>query len=69
MARNDPPEHGTLVISAYLVLALAFAGLWIFYYAQNGRAPWELLPWFGGAAIGVTIWAAAVGWLYYRRAR
>jgi hypothetical protein len=66
VASTNPPEHGTLVIAAYLLLTLAFAGCWIFFYAQSGQAPWDLLPWFGGAAIGITMWALAVFWVRMR---
>jgi len=66
VARNAPPEHGTLIVSAYLLLGLAFAGTWIFSYAGRGHAPWELMPWFGGAAVGITVWAIADWYLRSR---
>lgn len=55
MASYRPPETGTLIMSALLLLALAFAGYWIAYYARIGHAPWQLLPWFGAAAITIIV--------------
>jgi len=53
---EEPPEHGTLVIAALLILAIAFAGAWIIAYVNPGTNPWRLLPWFGlGAAIIVIV--------------
>jgi hypothetical protein len=51
MPRSGPPETGTLVIAALLLLALTFAGYWIMTYVQPGSHPWALLPWFGAAAL------------------
>lgn len=55
MARNGPPELGTLIISALLLLTLAFAGYWIITYSKTGGAPWASAYWFaaGGAVIVV----------------
>lgn len=56
MASGTPsgtPEAGTLIIAALLILALAFAGNWIFEYAQTGDTPADLLPWFGLAAAAI----------------
>jgi len=50
MASNQVPEAGTLLIAALLLLLLAFAGSWIIAYVQPGQNPWELVPWFLGAA-------------------
>jgi hypothetical protein len=55
MADDQSPEYGTLIISALLLLALAFAGCWIFYYARFGAAPWGLLPWFGAAGVVIIV--------------
>jgi hypothetical protein len=52
---SGTPEAGTLIISALLILALAFAGYWIFEYAQTGGAPVNVLPWFGVAAAIVVV--------------
>jgi hypothetical protein len=65
MPEPAPPEHGTLLIAALLLLALAFAGYWIATYVQPGANPWAALPWFGIAA-GVII---VVGLLTYMRPR
>ena len=61
MPNSGPPETGTLVIAALLLLALTFAGYWIFTYVQPGSHPWGLLPWFGGAALVIL----AVGFFAY----
>jgi len=55
MASYRPPETGTLIMSALLILSLTFAGYWILYYARTGHAPWELLPYFGALAIGIIV--------------
>lgn len=52
---NGPPEAGTLIIAALLILALGFAGYWIVEYAQTGGAPENLLPWFGIAAGAIIV--------------
>jgi len=54
MASNQAPESSTLLIAALLLLTLAFTGSWIIDYVQPGRNPWEIVPWFLGAA-GVII--------------
>jgi len=63
MAENDLPEWGTLIISGLLLLALAFAGLWIVTYVKPDANPWSLLPWFGVAAVVIIV----VGLLGYAR--
>ena len=55
MASEEPPEYGTLVTAALLMLALAFAGYWIYSYVGDTGAP--LTPWFGVAAIAVVVLA------------
>jgi hypothetical protein len=52
---QPPPEYGTLIISILLIMTLAFAGLWIFLYAQNGRPPWDLAGWFAIGAVVVVV--------------
>ena len=51
MANGDSPEYGTLVTAALLILALAFAGYWI--YAHVGDQGTPLVPWFAVAAIAI----------------
>jgi hypothetical protein len=63
MPTYQPPETGTLVIAALLILTLAFSGYWISSYVTSSGRPWALLPWFFLAA-GVII---AVGFLAYWR--
>ncbi|MBP1688958.1 MAG: hypothetical protein H6Q33_5101 [Deltaproteobacteria bacterium] len=55
MAQDEPPESGTLVIAALLILALTFAGYWIFNYVRPGGDPWRLAPWFGIAAAVIIV--------------
>jgi hypothetical protein len=55
MASEEPPEYGTLVTAALLVLALAFAGYWIYSYVGDTGAP--LTRWFGVAAIAIVVFA------------
>ena len=50
-----PPERGTLIIAALLLLALTFTGVWIVNYVDEGHAPWEVLPWFGAAAVAIIV--------------
>jgi len=64
----EGPAYGSLVIAALLILALAFAGYWIFNYVQPGADPWSILPWFGLAA-GIIFAVALAGWLSPRRRR
>ena len=59
------PEYGTLVISALLLLALAFAGTWVITYVRPDANPWALLPWFGIAAAAIVVF----GLLAYRLPR
>jgi hypothetical protein len=68
MATDEPPEYGSLVIAALLLLALAFAGYWITTYVQPGADPWSLLPWFALAA-GVIFAVALAGYLRPGRKR
>lgn len=66
MPNSQPPETGTLVISALLLLALAFSGYWISSYATSGGAPWALVRWFFVGALVII----ALGFLaYWRRGR
>ena len=65
MPSYQPPEHGTLLIAALLILALLFAGYWIMTYVQPGANPWALLPWFGLAAAVIIL----LGLLTYLRPR
>jgi hypothetical protein len=68
MPASGPPEGGTLVIAALLLLGLAFSGYWITSYADPNTVgrPWVLVRWFvgGGAAILVVAFL-----LYMRRGR
>lgn len=50
MATSEPPESGTLLIAALLLLGLAFAGVWIVANAGTEGEPWPVVPWFLGAA-------------------
>lgn len=61
MPNDQPPEYGTLIIAALLVLALLFAGYWIIVYVQPGGHPQTLFPWFGGAAAAIVV----VGMIIY----
>jgi hypothetical protein len=38
MAGGEPPEYGTLVTAALLILALTFAGCWIYIYVGDTEA-------------------------------
>jgi len=53
MAADEPPEYGTMVTAALLILALAFAGYWIYTYVGNTGQP--LTPWFGLAAVLIVV--------------
>jgi hypothetical protein len=55
MANDDSPEYGTLVTAALLILALAFAGYWIYSYASGTGG--HLAPWFAVAAIAIVVFA------------
>ncbi len=68
MADAEPPERGTLLIAALLLLALAFAGSWIAVYVEPGSNPKALLPWFGIGALVIIIWGL-VNYLRPRRNR
>ena len=63
MADDDSPEYGTLVTAALLILALAFAGYWIYSYASGTGE--HLAPWFAVAAIAIVV----LGILNYARRR
>jgi len=66
MPESQPPEAGTLVIAALLVLALVFSGAWVVAYVTPGRDPTALIPRFVAAA-GALV-ALAI-FLYVRRGR
>jgi hypothetical protein len=61
----EPPERGTLIMAALLLLALALAGSWIVASVEPGRNPRALLPWFGAAAAVII----ALGLVSYLRSR
>jgi hypothetical protein len=63
MVERQAPEGATLTITALMLLALGFAGYWIYTYASTGTHPWHLFWWFGGAAVAIV----AVGSLLYLR--
>ena len=50
-----PPEAGSLLIAALLLLVLGFAGSWIIEYVQPDAKPWALVPWFMGAAAVIIV--------------
>ena len=68
MATSRPPEAGTLVIAALLLMVLGFSGYWITLYANpdNPGRPWEIIQWFLGGAVVILV-AALV--LYLRGGR
>jgi len=66
MPESQPPESGTLVIAALLVLALVFAGSWVVAYVTPGRDPKALIPRFVAAA---AVLVALAIFLYVRRGR
>ena len=61
---SKPPEAGTLIIAALLLLVLGFAGYWIADYAGSSGKPWEAVPWFLAAGAAIVV-AGLV--LYLRR--
>lgn len=63
---RQPPEIGTLIIAALLILAIVFAGYWISAYADERGRPWGALPWFGAAAVAIFVVGALA---YLRRGR
>jgi hypothetical protein len=63
VADEEPPEYGTMVTAALLILALAFAGYWIYTYVGDTGQP--LAPWFAVAAVVVVV----VGIANYARTR
>lgn len=54
-----------MLMSALLVLALAFAGAWIYVTAEPGDSGMWLVPWFAGAAAVVIV----VGFINLLRGR
>lgn len=67
MARSGPPELGTLIISALLLLTLAFAGNWIIDYSKTGGAPWASAYWFAGAGAIIVVLGLLIGLSRLRR--
>jgi hypothetical protein len=67
MDNDQSPAYGTTVIATLLLLALAFAGTWIYYYVAPGGKPWGLLPWFGAAAVLIMVLAFFVFLFRFRR--
>lgn len=67
MADENARSTGTMIIAALLILALAFAGLWIVYYVQPAHDPQVLYPWFGLAAALVIVVGLAAYLLGGRR--
>lgn len=57
--RAPSEEGGTLLIAALLILALTFAGAWVFGYVSGTGPPWQLLRWFGIAAAVLVVVALA----------
>ena len=53
--KSGPPEAGTLVIAALLLLAIVFTGCWIIWYVTPGADPNVLFPWFGTAAAAIIV--------------
>jgi len=66
MADGQSPEAGTLLTAALLLLALGFAGYWI--YTAAGNEPQVLAPWFLAAAVALVVVAIVVSYLRARRA-
>ena len=64
VADQDSPEYGTLVTAALLILALAFAGYWIYTYVGDTGQP--LTPWFGVAAV-IIVLVAIANFVFTRR--
>ncbi len=62
MPDSQPPETGTLMIAALLLLALGFAGYWIMEYAHVGSAPWALARWFGILAMVIVVVGLVLYW-------
>ena len=65
MPEPQPPEGGTLIIAALLLLAIGFAGYWIANYASSGGRPWGALSWFAVGAVVIV----AIGIVAYIRGR
>ena len=66
MSDRSPPEIGTLIIAALLILAIVFAGYWISAYAGESGRPWGTLPWFTAAAVAIVVVGLVA---YVRRGR
>ena len=65
MANGQPPEAGTLLTAALLLLALAFVGYWI--YASAGNEPLVLAPWFLVAAVALIVVSIVINVVRARR--
>ena len=65
MANGQPPEAGTLLTAALLLLALAFVGYWI--YASAGNEPLVLAPWFLAAAVALIVVSIVINAVRARR--
>ena len=65
MASDQPPESGTLLTAALLLLALGFVGYWI--YQTAGNEPLVLAPWFIVAAVVLVVLAIVIHVMRARR--
>jgi uncharacterized membrane protein len=65
MANDQPPESGTLLTAALLLLALGFVGYWI--YTTAGNEPQVLAPWFIVAALVLIVLAIVISVMRARR--
>jgi len=63
MLKFEPPEEGTFVIIALILLSLLFAGLWIVFAVGPNHNPQVLFPWFGAGVVAIIV----VGLLSYLR--
>jgi membrane protein DedA with SNARE-associated domain len=52
---DDGSRDGSPIIAALLLLALAFAGTWIFVYVKPDEDPWSIVPWFLGVAAVIVV--------------
>ncbi len=55
MADDAAKGYGTLIISALLILALIFAGLWILRSVGPQHDPQVLYPYFAAAAAAIVL--------------